>query len=233
MIINPFILDQATPWTNTLSTTFDGVDDYVTMDGAASIFSSSYSVSFWFNGTTFPIGGPGGRVLFALHTSAGGNLLFVVADPQGILHTFNNSSIRAQGTTQTSTGTWNHCAITTDGTNMKLYKNGTLEDTSATGNYNTGTVGLVSLAQEWDGATPSDFYNGKLDEVAFFNSEISASDITTIYNSGVPTDLTSLSPSSWYRMGDGDTFPTITDNAGSNNATMVNMTSGDFVADVP
>ena len=233
MIINPFILDQATPWTNTLSTTFDGVDDYVTMDGSASIFSSSYSVSFWFNGTTFPIGGPGGRVLFALHTAAGGNLLFVVADTQGILHTFNNSSIRAQGTTQTSTGTWNHCAITTDGTNMKLYKNGTLEDTSATGNYNTGTVGLVSLAQEWDGATPSDFYNGKLDEVAFFNSEISASDITTIYNSGVPTDLTSLAPSSWYRMGDGDTFPTITDNAGSNNATMVNMTSGDFVADVP
>ena len=54
------------------------------------------------------------------------------------------------------------------------------EDTNSVGNFTTGTVGRVTLGQEWDGAIPSDFYNGKLDEVSFFNSEISASDVTTI-----------------------------------------------------
>ena len=77
-------------------------------------------------------------------------------------------------------------------------------------------------------------YNGLLDEVAVFNSELSASNVTSIYNSGSPADLTSLSPVSWWRNGDGDTFPTLTDNgSGSNNGTMTNMTSGDIVTDVP
>ena len=46
------------------------------------------------------------------------------------------------------------------------------------------------------------FFTGKIDEVALFNSALSASDVTAIYNSGVPDDLTSYSPTVWYRMGD-------------------------------
>ena len=34
-------------------------------------------------------------------------------------------------------------------------------------------------------------------------------------------------------MGDGDTHPTIEDNAGSNDMTMTNMASGDIEEDVP
>ena len=37
----------------------------------------------------------------------------------------------------------------------------------------------------------------------------------------------------WYRMGDGDTYPTIQDNKGSNDATMTNMASDDIQTDVP
>ena len=39
---------------------------------------------------------------------------------------------------------------------------------------------------------------------------------------------------SWWRMGDGDTFPTLTDNgSGGNDGTMTNMSSGNIVEDVP
>ena len=70
---------------------------------------------------------------------------------------------------------------------------------------------------------------------------LSAAEVTQLYNSGVPTNLaadeggyaSSADLTHWWRMGDEDTYPTITDNAGSINGTMTNMTSGDIVEDVP
>ena len=51
----------------------------------------------------------------------------------------------------------------------------------------------------------SQYFAGNIDEVAGWNSDKSAS-VSTIYNSGTPNDLTSLSPVAWYRMGDSATF---------------------------
>ena len=58
-------------------------------------------------------------------------------------------------------------------------------------------------------------------------------EITTLSTS--PTvDLTDLSPYFWSRMGDGDTYPTLTDHgSGGNDATMVNMDASDIVTDTP
>ena len=61
------------------------------------------------------------------------------------------------------------------------------------------------------------------------------------YNSGEPIDLSEDSGdydnsgdlSNWWRMGDGDTYPTIEDNVGSIDCTMTNMVSGDIVSVVP
>lgn len=76
--------------------------------------------------------------------------------------------------------------------------------------------------------------NCKLDEVALFDSDQS-SNIATIYNLGVPFDLSSLlnPPSAWWRMGDGDTYPILQDSIGDSDFLMVNMTSLDIVNDAP
>ena len=85
----------------------------------------------------------------------------------------------------------------------------------------------------------SSVFGGKIDELAIWSGQDfrTQSDVDTIYNSGTPNDLNSnglTAPTTWYRMGDGDTYPTITDNgSGSNNGTMTNMVSGDIVTDVP
>ncbi len=80
-------------------------------------------------------------------------------------------------------------------------------------------------------------FQGQIDEFAFWSSALTASDVTAIYNSGVPADLSSLSPVGWWRMGDGtgdtdsgggtpasgDTIGTVVDQgSGSNNATGMN-----------
>lgn len=83
------------------------------------------------------------------------------------------------------------------------------------------------------GGNPSYSLLGNLDEVAIWNSD-QTSNLSTIYNSGTPDDLSSLSPVGWWRNGDGDNYDIITDHgSGGNDGTMTNMTSGDIVTDVP
>lgn len=68
-------------------------------------------------------------------------------------------------------------------------------------------------------------FKGNIDEIALFNSLLSSSDVTAIYNSGVPADLTSYSPVAWWRMGENDsgTGTTVTDQgSGGNDATLTN-----------
>ena len=70
--------------------------------------------------------------------------------------------------------------------------------------------------------------------MAIWSSDES-SNIADIYNSGTPSDLSLLtsSPVHFWRMGDGDTFPTLRDVIGSADFTMSNMTVADIVNDVP
>jgi hypothetical protein len=70
---------------------------------------------------------------------------------------------------------------------------------------------------------------------------LDADAVSAIYNSGWPIDLTEASGDydnegdlvNWWRMGDEDTYDTITDNEGSANGTMTNMSSDDIVIFVP
>ena len=73
-----------------------------------------------------------------------------------------------------------------------------------------------------------------VDEFAVWGSDQSAN-VTSIYNSGTPHDLSALgtAPDHWWRMGDGDTYPTIQDNVGTAHFVMYNMTAADIVNDVP
>ena len=80
---------------------------------------------------------------------------------------------------------------------------------------------------------------GELDEVSLWTVELSQSDVTAIYNSGTPTDLSSSGISgliNWWRNGDPTgtaAYPTIVDQVGSNNGTMTNMTDTQIVTSVP
>ena len=145
---------------------------------------------------------------------------------------------------------WTHIALVQDGVSPVLYVNGiapaqtfptSIDKTIWFNNLvlNNGRIGcrFYSVA-EADGALP---LNGNIDEVGFFNRNLSAAQITELYNNGKPKDLKKHSASgnlvSYFRMGDGDTFDgtnwTLFDKKGTNNGTSVNMEQGDRVAAVP
>lgn len=80
---------------------------------------------------------------------------------------------------------------------------------------------------------------GNIDEVVFFNGELAQSDVTALYNSGVPNLATGIdyskvfiTPAHYYRMGDNDggTGTTVTDQVGSANGTLTGVS---FEEDVP
>ena len=159
----------------------------------------------------------------------------------------NGQSLNRRGR-KTSTGiispnTWHHIAWTYDGqggTNasngIKIYLDGTRVD-----NANNQKNSYVAMKNTNTPFKIGEFINGNMDEVSVFNSELSASDVTTIYNSGIPNNLNDLStpPLSWWRMGEAATFDGIRDwnlvdqGTGGNDAVTQNIADTERVTDVP
>jgi hypothetical protein len=129
------------------------------------------------------------------------------------------------------TGSWNHVVATYDGSGgtsgMKIYFNAV--SSSATNPFSAGSYSSLN-----DSSQPlviggylgnSDRFKGYLDEVSIWTKELTSADVTDIYNSGSPGDLsTSGSLLSWWRMGDnnGGTGTTITDVQGTGDGSLNN-----------
>ena len=122
------------------------------------------------------------------------------------------------------TGSWHNVVTVQAGTSLTVYLNGTSIFSATVSAVDSGWGSNFTIGK-WSGGN-FNFMNGHIDEVALFTSALSASDVTAIYNSGVPADLTSLSPVGWWRMGDGTeagSGTTVFDmSTNSNNGTLTN-----------
>lgn len=146
--------------------------------------------------------------------------------------------------------TWKHVLVTYDGGTtgvasgsissyygrFAIYIDGVLQSTTNSNNsYGFNGAIKAELFYIARKAGSSNYSRDNLiDEIALWSSDES-SNVSAIYNSGTPHDLSLLgsAPVHYYRMGDGDTFPTLQDNVGSLDLTMYNMTAAEIVNDVP
>tara|TARA_R110000824_G_scaffold233442_2_gene421744 strand:+ start:97 stop:948 length:852 start_codon:yes stop_codon:yes gene_type:complete len=141
-------------------------------------------------------------------------------------------------------GNWHHMAATYDGSagssGLTWYLDGTAYTggRSASGYSSLNNSGLPVRIGGWDGN--SNTFLGYMDEVSIWNKELSGTDVTNIYNSGTPTDLSEHASVanllSWWRMGDnnGGTGTTVTDVQGNGNGTLNGFQTGDgFNASAP
>ena len=143
---------------------------------------------------------------------------------------------------------WNHGAIVRTSTTLKIYLNGTkvLDDTiSSSAAFNKAGGSFVVGMGAAGNNTP---FNGEVDEAALWTSALSdggvsvgataGGDLATIYNSGIPSDISTLTPIGWWRMGDSDsgTGTPVTDGGAGVSGTNVNgalVNGASFVSDVP
>ena len=102
----------------------------------------------------------------------------------------------------------------TNTSTVKGYVDGNLRTTNSGGGIINSNIDEAAIGRRPNGLGGGDLnYEGLIDEVAVFDITLTASDATSIYNSGVPADLTSYSPVGWWRMGDNNSGSgtTITD----------------------
>jgi hypothetical protein len=193
-------------FTNTYSLDFDGMDDYVNAGASTLSGETALSISAWVYPTAY---GDATAPSF-VSTDEASPRAFYLGLYNGTNFRFSLSTNGANLTSLDTTvntvdlNTWQHILVTWDQVNLKLYKNGVLLKTVATTFASNGT--FTTTNDLLIGARRSDagFFNGNIDEVAIFNSAISIGDVWD--GSGEPTDLASLSPAAWYRMGDNGAY---------------------------
>ena len=214
-------------FSNLFSLSFDGVNDQLDF-GIWNLLDSqsTFSLSFW------------------IKSGVDASNAYVIARVEGIAQflVFQNginSSLKYRIYTTTTLYTliggtvldnqWHHCMMTYDGSNFEIFEDGASVTSIAANGPLVVSTSKLRVAT-FGGSAP--FKTGNIDEISIFDTDQSAN-ISTL--SASPTvDLTSLSPLGWWRMGDNDTFPIITDNgSGGFDGTMTNMDAGDIVSDTP
>ena len=222
------------------SFTFDGVDDYVDCGNPAGLqITGALTISAWVKiNSTSP------TQVCILSKDDVTNRSYqlwgrraVDGFPAFVIFSSNNSYI-VSGTTDLRDSQWHHIvSVFTPNTSMKIYIDDVLEATNTTSipssidndpaNFEIGRFGFGNYEM-----------SGNIDEVAIFDVELSASDVTSIFNNGVPQSLESFNPISHWRMGEDATWNgtnwTLNDNgSGGNNGTSQNMVLASRTNDVP
>lgn len=211
---------------------------------------TAWSISFWIK----PANNATGQTLFYFGSNDVTNNGFIeIRQVQTsrirLRYGSNNNYVQCTSPASSLTaGSWNHVVVTYDGgttgasqsnltqyyNRFAIYINGSVQSRSNAHNNYGYTGSIVGQNFRWGRFSSGNHIRGGfIDEASIHASELSASDITSIYNNGSPRDLANFSPVHWWRMGDGDTFSTIQDNVGTADMVMYNMTAANIVTDVP
>ena len=184
---------------NVYSMAFDGVNDYIDL-GTMPAFSADFAWSAWI----YPTNQPAESVYRMIYTQGASATAPYFAVKGTKLHFYSPQS----GIYETSTGVipygqWSYVSVVKESNVINLYKNGVVQ---GAGDAMTQAV-ASSIGQIGKYFDLSSFWDGKLDEVALFNTALTSSQLLSIYNStasGKTADLSILTtpPIKWYRMGD-------------------------------
>ena len=142
------------------------------------------------------------------------------------------------GLTNHSTGvnvalnTWYHITVTHVGTTRKVYLNGSLIGTFVSGNLNLNAINYIGKF-----SLNSNFMDGSISNVSIWNTDLTSSQVTEIYNEGLPGNLNSHSAYSnlvsWWQLGENSSFDgndwIVADEKGTNNGTSTGMPVGALV----
>ncbi len=244
-LINPYIY-ATDAWTNLKSISFDGVDEYLTGSTITELSNvSAFSFSMWI---TQPVTGAT-DVIFTQKVDATNKIMALyrgATAPHGVNYISfeinNGTSSTYEHTAQNILlSGWTMLTFVYDGSlanadRLKIYRNNSILSTTTVGTIPTTTPTFTTESIEIGGQLTGNSINAKMDELRIYDYALTPTDKSNIWNGGAPKedDLSTLAVHN-YRMGDNDTFPTISD-VGTGTATdltMTNMESGDITTDVP
>jgi hypothetical protein len=134
---------------------------------------------------------------------------------------------------------WHHVVGVYDGVDIRIYLDGIDQGspTAATGDI---TYDVTTHTEVMIGNYPTGNYdfNGNISNTAIWHRALTANEVLTVYNGGVPNDISSLAPFGWWSLA-GDSYFDGTDwicpdlGSGGNNGTSSGMGGTELVGDGP
>ena len=219
---------------------FDGTNDNVSANGVASELASSNNLPLSVSAWVYPEDGTKKQLVFGFYKyyafANGPSVWFGGTD---LKFAYFNDSLTAVDTSSTyAINNWHHVILTIgsdrDGV---LYVNGSSAATFS-GAHNSGSLNRFSIAVDYDNVegsvagNPSDYFDGKIDEVAVWNDELTSAEVTAIYNSGNMLNVSSDSGNyasaanlkGYYRFNEGSGTSLQDNSSNSNTGTITGAT---------
>ena len=200
--------DADSGFPNKYSINFDGTDDYINLgdlDGTAIHYSSSdltshgVTISVWVKLDTVQTSGfwsndGVGDATYSgmwIQINGTGRPMLQYGDGSGNSGSARKGRISGSGDALT-TGTWYHLVYvfaSDDRADWKIYKDKVSITLANSGSY-SGNVGYeAGTAPGGIGARGTNYIDGKMCDVAVWNTALGQNEVTSIYNNGKPNDL--------------------------------------------
>ena len=162
---------------------FDGTNDYVDLDCVkGSIDKDNGTISVWVRPAEDPattsvvsIAADDNNMIEILYVGATGKFRAVYR---------GGGSEKTVDTSAVSAGTWTHVAMTWDtaADEVTLYRDGNAVTVASLDNF-SGSIARVYLGAKTLAGGPDNFFEGKMDEIAFSQTVLSSAQINEVYNS--------------------------------------------------
>jgi len=163
---------------------FDGVNDWVTVNDAASLdLTTKMTLEAW----VYPTEDMSGWDTVLVKERSGGSVYYLYANSptsQPGMGVFIGAYRNLRGGTWLLRNTWTHLAATYDGTTERLYVNGT----QVAQRPQTGPIQVSSGPLRLGGNSVwGEFFKGRIDEVRIYNRALSATEIQTDKDTSIAT----------------------------------------------
>ena len=248
-------LERGAAFSNTKSLSFDGTNDVARWASNATIpgliGAGDFSISWWVKKANFFPASSGTEPFFISSIFFAGGIQSIYFYANGDSHSspgrlqvlfgntgstfFVNIGTDSDLRSSIADNTWHHFVLTSDAgassrTN-KLYVNGSelsYNTNSSNGvDFSSINFGDLALGSSTFNLGSDSFHQVEYDEISMYNSALSSSDVSAIYNSGVPADESSRSGlvGYWRLEDNGDDS--------SSNSNNLTVTGATFTTDVP
>jgi N-acetylneuraminic acid mutarotase len=145
--------------------------------------NSAHTISMWIqpstttSGTLFSAENTSSQDLCAIRINGTGRVVYTMTNAASATNTVSsNSALTAN--------TWTQVITTYDGTNMRLFLDGVLTNTTASaGTTITGTPRDIYIGSDWNTAA-KDYYSGNLGECRIYRSVLSSNSVSALYSIG-------------------------------------------------
>jgi hypothetical protein len=228
-------LTRSIPYSS-YSMNFDGSSDYIEVSSGNSFDfgTNDFAISSWVNttGTT----SQHRTIACKQNPSNAGNWSLQILTNGKPNFYANNGSIDLNSASTVNDGNWHNIILKRTSDVFELIVDNVIKDTQTVSSQNLTNTENLRIGHRVTAYNA--FFSGSLSNVAIWNSELTQDQILTIYNGGVPNNISSLSPVSWWSLA-GDSYYNGNDwicpdlGSGGNNGTSDGMGGTELVGNGP